>query len=169
MAIPVSRAELTDLVRSSFEKLQDELDEAGPGVGDLNCVDELTIKDLLAVRAWWTEHVIEWVEAGRRGETPVLPAEGYRWKETPRLNRDIVARSKRESYRSIRGRLAQGYERVMLTIDFLDDRELLDVGVFPWAGKHPISRWISINTARQYSTARTFVRRALRARDRGVS
>ena len=50
----------------------------------------------------------------------------------------------------------------MQTIDSLDDRELLEVGRFAWAGRYPISRWISINTARQYTTARTFVRRALR-------
>ena len=164
MAIPSTRAELTDLVRSTFEKLQAELDAAGPTAGKLPCVDDWTVKDLLAVRAWWTENVIDWVDAGRRGEVPILPAEGYRWSETPRLNADVVKRTRRESYRSIRTRLARGFQRVMHTIDSLDDQELLGVGVFPWAGKYPISRWISINTARQYSTARTFVRRALRAR-----
>ena len=163
MAIPSTRAELTDLVRSTFEKLQAELDAAGPTAGKLPCVDDWTVKDLLAVRAWWTENVIDWVDAGRRGEVPILPAEGYRWSETPRLNADVVKRTRRESYRSIRTRLARGFQRVMHTIDSLDDQELLGVGVFPWAGKYPISRWISINTARQYSTARTFVRRALRA------
>ena len=56
-----------------------------------------------------------------------------------------------------------GFERVMDTIESLDDRELLDVGIYSWAGKYPISRWISINTARQYTTARTLVRRALRS------
>ncbi len=53
---------------------------------------------------------------------------------------------------------------MLATIDALDDRELLEVGFFDWAGKWPISRWISLNTARQYTTARSFVRRALRAR-----
>ncbi len=43
-----------------------------------------------------------------------------------------------------------------------DDAALLEVGVFPWARKWPIARWISINTARQYQTARTAIRRALR-------
>lgn len=31
-----------------------------------------------------------------------------------------------------------------------------------WAGKWPISRWVSINTTRQYVTARTYIRRAIR-------
>lgn len=162
MTIPRTRTELTDYVRSAYQKLECELDVASSKTGNVDCVDDWSVKDLLAVRAWWTENVIDWVEAGQRGERPITPAQGYRWKETPRLNADIVRKSQRESYRAIRGRLRKGFERVMSTIDSLDDHELLDVGAFDWAGKYPVSRWISINTARQYTTARTFIRRALR-------
>jgi len=150
MPIPKSRTELIEYVQSTFEKLRVELDAAGPGAGNIHCVDD------------WTASVIDWVEAGRRGEYPITPAEGYRWKETPRLNANVVRKCRRESYRSIRGRLEKAYERLMPAIDSLDDHELLKVGVFAWAGNYPISRWISINTARHYITARTFIRRALR-------
>jgi len=98
-----------------------------------------------------------------RSATPITPAEGYAWSETPRLNADVVAASRRASYKSLRERLERGYERVLEAIAALDDHELLDTGVFAWAGKYPIARWISINTVRQYTTARTFVRRAVRA------
>ena len=162
MPIPKTRAELTEQARSSYEKLRAELDAAGSGIAEFPCVDDWSVKDLLAVRMWWTEHVLNWVEAGRRGESPITPAPGYRWKETPRLNADVVKKNRRKSYRSIRVRLEKGFQRVMDTIDALDDRELLEVGVFPWAGKYPISRWISINTTRQYLTARTYIRRTLR-------
>jgi len=164
MPIPTTRAELEDLVTTSFERLRAELDDAGPRVGGLPCVDDWTIKDLLAVRAWWTESVVSWIEAGRRGERPSTPAPGYRWKETPRLNADIVQAARRDSYKRVRERLNDGYRRVVAVIDALDDAELLQVGTFEWAGRYPVSRWISINTARQYVTARTFVRRARRKR-----
>jgi len=162
MPIPKTRAELTSQARSSFAKLQAELDAAGSGIAELPCVDDWSVKDLLAVRAWWTEHVIDWVEAGKRGEMPITPAPGYRWNETPRLNADVVTENRQTPYRSIRTRLDQGYRRVMDAIDSLDDTELLEAGVFSWAGKYPISRWISINTTRQYLTARTYIRRAIR-------
>ncbi len=166
MPIPGTRNELTSYVRSTFEKLQAELDAAGSTAGNMHCIDDWSVKELLAVRAWWTENVIDWVEAGQQGDHPITPAKGYRWKDTPRLNADLVKKSQRESYRSIRRRLENGFDRVMNTIDSLDDHELLDVGAFEWAGKYPISRWISINTARQYTTARTFIRRSLRERSK---
>lgn len=162
MPIPKTRSELTEQVSTSYRKLRDELEAAGVRAGKLHAVDDWTIKDLLAVRAWWTENVIDWVEAGRKGKVPVVPADGYGWRETPRLNADIVMEARRESYRSIRDRLERGYRRVMRAIDDLSDNELLETGVFEWAGSYPISRWISINTARQYTTARTYVRKALR-------
>ena len=162
MPIPKTRTELVEMVTTSFEKLRAELDGAGSRVGSLHCVDDWSVKDLLAVRAWWTESVVDWIEAGCRGERPVTPAEGYAWKETPRLNADIVSKARRESLKSLRRRLERGYARVVATIDRLDDQELLEVGVFEWAGSYPIARWISLNTARQYTTARSFIRKALR-------
>ncbi|MGD2134708.1 MAG: ClbS/DfsB family four-helix bundle protein [Gemmatimonadales bacterium] len=164
MPIPRTRAALTDLVRTSYEKLGKELDAVDPDDADLPCVDDWSTKDMLAVRVWWTEHVVEWIQMGQRGEHPATPAPGYGWRETPRLNANIVAQSKTETFESIRARLDRGAARVLATIDALDDRELLEPAVFDWAGKWPIARWISINTARQYATARTYVRRALRQR-----
>ena len=162
MPIPKTRAELIELVTTSFEKLRAELENVGPALAETPCVDDWSVKDLLAVRAWWTESVLAWIEAGRRGESPITPAPGYKWSETPRLNAKLVREARDQSYRTIRGRLERGEERVLATIGALDDRELLEVGVFNWAGKWPIVRWISLNTARQYTTARTLIRRALR-------
>jgi hypothetical protein len=162
MPIPKTRAELTEQVTTSFGKLRAELEGAGPELADLPCVDDWSVKDLLAVRAWWAESVLEWIEAGLHGETPTTPAPGYRWNETPRLNADLVWAARDESYATIRARLDRSFQHVLATIDGLDDTQLLEVGVFEWAGKYPISRWISLNTARQYTTARSFIRRALR-------
>lgn len=160
--IPTSREHLVEMVRSAFAKLDRELVDAGPEAAELPCVDDWSVKDLLAVRAWWTESVVRWIRAGNRGQHLELPAPGYAWRETPRLNADIVAASQSEPFERIVDRLRLGFREVLATIDDLDDRELLEPGVFEWAGKYPIGRWISLNTSRQYTTARTYIRRALR-------
>ena len=162
MPIPSNREQLVGAVVSSFEKLDRELSEAGPGIGELPCVDDWKVKGRLAGRAWWTARVVEWIEAGQRGADPELPAAGYGWNETPRLNNDIVRQAESESYEEVLARLRTAYERVLSTIDALNDEELLEAGAFEWAGKWPLARWLSINTSRQYETARTFVRRASR-------
>ena len=150
------------MTRANFEKLRLVIDQAGSHLASLPCTDEWNAKELLAVRAWWTEAVIEWVHLGRKGKSPITPAEGYRWNETPRLNNDIARSAKRMSFKSIVKRLDDGFAELMLLIDSLDDRELLEVGTFEWAGKYPIARWLSLNTSRQYTTARAFIRKAMR-------
>ena len=158
---PTTRAELEQLVRSSFEKLTRDLDAGGARAGSLPCVDDWTVKDVLAIRAWWSDAVVSWIEAGKSGEVPVTPEEGYAWSETPRLNADIARRSRRRSYRATRAALEEGYDCVLRVVAALRDDELLETGVFEWAGKWPVARWIAINTARQYATARTMIRAGL--------
>lgn len=166
MPIPKSRRELVDLIDGSFAKLTATLDDGGVRMGMMMCTDLWNVKGVLAVRAWWTESVGDWVEAGRRGDTFPLPADGYRWHQTPALNDEIVRRTRRESYRSVRARLDSGCTRVLELVAELSDRELLRVGAFRWAGKYPVARWISMNTATQYASARTMIRRAIRDHSR---
>ena len=143
-----------------------ELERVGPREARLPCVDDWTVKDLLAVRAWWVEALLRWIQTGKRGNNPVTPAPGYRWKETPRLNADIVRAARKDSYRRIRTRLDRSYTRVLATIDTLSDRELMQKGAVEWTGTLPLFRWISIGTSRQYTTARSYIRKALQKKGR---
>ena len=106
--------------------------------------------------------MVSWIEEGRDGATLDLPAPGFRWNETPQLNQRTVDESRGTSWSEIRTQLKSAFAKILTTIDTLDDRELLEVGVFPWAEKWPIARWIALNTVRQYTTARTILRRARR-------
>ncbi len=162
MPIPKTRAELVAQLDTSYGKLRSEIEQGGPRLGSMHCIDDWTVKELLAVRTWWTDNVVAWVVEWRKGGSPVTPAPGYRWNETPRLNNDIAKSAKRESYASVRERLDKGYSKVLKLVDSLSDHELLDTGVFPGAGSYPVRRWISLNTVRQYTTARSFIRRAVR-------
>ena len=162
MPIPTTRLELLHQLHESFDKLDAELVAGGPEVALLPTRTGWTVKELLAVRAWWSKSVVDWIEAGRRGRMPVTPKQGYGWRDTPRLNAEIVSDSKSRSYRSICSSLRRNHTRALTTIGSLDDRQLLSAGVYAWADKWPISRWLSVNTARQYVTARTEVRWALR-------
>jgi len=164
MAIPATRAQLVAAVRESYAKLAEELHDAGARAGSVVCEGEWTVRDVLVVRAWWTERVVSWIESGLAGESVTLPADGYGWADTPKLNDEVVRKARRESYRSVQARLEVGCARVLEVVGGLTDRQLLRVGVFDWSGKWAVLRWVSVNTATQYVSARKMIRRALRAR-----
>ena len=161
--IPKNRIDLIDLIQINFQKLDEELKHSDSEIQNSYIEGDWTVKELLAIRCWWTEAVIKWVKSGQNGRVPVTPTREYSWKETPKLNQEIAANSKSVPYETIRKKLRRSYLNLFKLIDSLDDRELLDKGVFEWAGDSwPISRWISVNTARQYATARSYVRKIKR-------
>jgi len=101
MPTPATRNELVDQVEASFQKLDAELQDVDAELANEICVDDWSIKDLLAVRLWWTRNVLNWIDKGKHGEVPVTPAKGYRWNETPRLNAFIVEKSRGRRFKSI--------------------------------------------------------------------
>ena len=167
MPPPRSRSELLGALEVAFEALRRAICDRDEIFGALPAVDDWSVRELLAVRVWWTERIPMWIEAGRSGISPPLPAEGFRWTDTPRLNAMVVAASKEETLGQTWGRLEAGFHAVGRAIETLTDRELLETGVFDWADRWPVARWVAINTTRQYTTARTHIRRA--ARDAGCA
>ena len=162
-SIPKTRADLVDQQNVAYEKLSAELGALKAKDAELTCTDEgWRIKDMIAVRVWWSKSVVDWIEKGRQGRKPIVPASGYKWSETPRLNNDIVEKNAKKSWPKISKELDQQFRRVSSAIDSLSDAELLETGQFSWAEKWPVARWISINTTRQYVTARTMIRRAVK-------
>jgi len=167
MPIPKTRAELLDGMQTAYDKLQDDLARVDARTSKLICVDDWRIVDLLVVRTRWAEMVVEWIEAGRRGEVPETPAPGYKWKETPRLNRDIIAAApKRRAWKATKEAFVASHDAVLEAVDGLSKRELERVGVFEWADKWPVLRWISISTTTGYVSARKYIRKVLREQER---
>ena len=162
MPIPQNRNDLNEQLADSIAKLDLVLRQLDETHAQQTCVDGWSVRDLLAVRVWWSEQVLAWVLAGRNGQVPDTPAPGYSWRDTPQLNEAIIQNTKARTVRTLVARLRRAQQAVQQLIDQLDDDELLSVGRFEWAGKHPVSRWLSINTVRQYETARTHLRRVVR-------
>ena len=162
MPIPKNREDLVVSIREQFQKLAQTLDKCGPGFGSAAVTEEWDVKQLLAIRAWWSKAVVDWVQEGKDGEIPETPGLGFSWKDTPELNNVIAAKAKRKSYKAVREDLLRQYQRVMELATALSESELFEKGVFQWTGTMPVARWLSINTARQYQTANTLIRRLLK-------
>jgi|GEM_PF-706937 hypothetical protein len=167
--VPRTREQLVHFVTSTSAELQAELELelGGPQLADIVCVDDWTVKELLAVRGWWSEAVVSWFRTAREGGKLDLPAPGFKWNETPKLNNGIAKRAQSESYSSVRQRLGNAYEDVLRLIGEMDDHELCDPDAFNWTGKNGACGLINLNTARQYRTAQTYVKHALKAMEVG--
>ncbi len=121
-----------------------------------------TVKDLFAHLTEWEQMFLVWYNAGLAGDKPDMPASGYKWNETPRLNYDIWAKHKDVSWRTVRARFDRSYEQMEQLVASLSERQLLEPGQFAWTGKSPLTTYLGANTASHFAAASKILKRWMR-------
>ena len=155
-AIEREHRTLVDLVESQPQRLRTRAGVWG---------DEWTLKDLCAHLTEWEQMFLGWYRTGKEGRKPAVPAEGYKWNETPRLNKAIWQKHRNKSWRSVRRQFDSSYEEILSLAEQLKESELLTPGLFPWTKKLPLMTYFAANTSSHYRTATKILKRWLRARD----
>ncbi len=159
-----SKKELIDDIRSEHDSLCARLAEIPHARWNESGVwgDGWTLSDLVAHLAEWQEMFLVWYEDGLRGATPSLPAPGYRWSETPKLNQTIWAKHRSRPHAAILAEFDSGYSRILKVVDALSSQQLLESGHYGWTGKHSLTTYLGPNTASHYRFAIKAIRRWLK-------
>jgi hypothetical protein len=161
-SIPKSRADLYQLIEANFTKLSELLNELEDRHWSRPCDESFTVKEIVAIRLWWTRAVCKWVKSSGSGRSISIPASGYTWRQTPELNLSIAAQSSKQTPKQLMGKLKLAKKNVLLVLDELSDKELTNTGVYDWCGKWPIMRWVSVNTSSQYAGAYRLIKKAIK-------
>jgi hypothetical protein len=120
-----------------------------PGVWGANW----TVNDLIAHLAEWQNMFLAWYDDGQKDLTPQMPAPGYKWTETPKLNQAIWEKHKNRTPSKVRTDFDKGYARILaLTLSFTE-AQLLKSGAFQWTGKNALVTYLSANSASHYRFA----------------
>ncbi len=110
-------------------------------------------KDLLAHIANWEELCVSWIEAGERGETPHRPAV-ISDEEAAAINERVYREHRERPLDDVRAASKASYERMIATIERLDEAALSDGARFPWTGGRPVSLFIRWNADVHYDEHR---------------
>ncbi len=82
MPKPTTTAEILAASRQEHDALEQLLAPLTPGqMMQPGIVGEWSAKDVLAHLTEWEQMVLGWYHAGQAGETPALPAPGFKWSE----------------------------------------------------------------------------------------
>jgi hypothetical protein len=123
--------------------------------------DGWTVSDLIAHLAEWQRMFLTWHDDGLRGATPKMPAPGYKWREIPKLNREIWMKHRSRSMATVRADFESGYSRILEIVETLSAEQLLVPGQLAWTGKHPLATYLGPNTASHYRFAIKVIKRWL--------
>ncbi len=164
--VPKNRDHLIELIESKFEKLTLVLTTLSEEDSQLLVDDDFSVKDIVALRVWWSNAVYQWVTKGRKGESFAVPDKHYGWRETPALNRRTARENQAIDLKKNMSSLKRNKTKLIKLVSSLDDDELTKVGVYEWAGKWPIMRWISMGSSSQFDSATKLIRTALKKASR---
>ena len=115
-------------------------------------------KDILAHLVDWEQRMIEWYQAGVRGETPETPAPGMTWRDLPHLNEIGYQLHKDETLEKVLDQFHQSYEQTLKLIKAMSEKEIFEPGYYSWTGKSTLLSWIAANTSSHYAWARRNIR-----------
>jgi hypothetical protein len=120
-----------------------------------------SVKDVLAHLFEWQRMFFGWYEAGLRGETPPMPAAGYKWNQLPALNHAIYLRCRDQPLDEVLDRFRASHCQTLELIQTLSAEDLAQPGRFAWTGHHALCGFISANCGNHYRWALTAMRKTL--------
>lgn len=155
-----SKGDLLIDIRAQHDSLSAHLDEI-PGVRYTEkgvWGENWTLKDLIAHLAEWQRMLLSWFEDGP------MPAKGYKWNETPKLNRMIGSKHRTRSLAAVRRDFETGYRQIVARVESLSEEQLFAPGHFSWTRQNALVTYVGANTASHYRFAIRVIKRWLRRR-----
>jgi hypothetical protein len=164
MARPTSKQALLDAIDKELAALRAEI---APLTADEmvtpDVVGPWSAKDVFAHLVAWQQMCLGWYEAGLAGETPELPAPGYKWNQTPALNEMIYHQYRDMALDEVMASFEQSHAAVLDVISNLSNDELFGASPYPWTGKNTVGTYFVSVTSSHYLWARKEIRRGLKA------
>lgn len=164
MAKPTTKEELLKEIhaeRAALEKFLADLDEEvmiRPGA-----VAEWSVKDVLAHLAEWEQLLLIWYQAGLRGESPPLPAEGYNWGQMDDLNQAIYEKYRDRSLAEVQAFFRDSYRGMLAAVEGMEEIDLFTKGRFAWTKVNALVDYVIPCTSEHYQWARLEMRKGLSA------
>ncbi|MBC8507130.1 MAG: ClbS/DfsB family four-helix bundle protein [Chloroflexi bacterium] len=126
-------------------------------------VAEWSVKDVLAHLFEWEQMVLGWLATGQRGDTPNVPAEGYKWNQLPALNEEIRQKHLQRTLDEIQVMFDESYQQTIQTIAGHSEETLFTSGLYPWMNKNTLAAYFTSCTSSHYRWALKEIRKGLRA------
>jgi hypothetical protein len=121
-------------------------------------MDHWSVKDILAHLIDWEQRLIDWYQAGLRGEVPEIPAPGMSWRDLPALNQEGYEKHRDESLNDVMENFLNSYQETLKLVERMSEEEIYTPGYYTWTGKSSLYSYIAANTFKHYNWARNQIR-----------
>jgi hypothetical protein len=168
MPRPVNKSQLLSESRDEYRLLEEFLANLDPQkMTQPGALGEWSVKDVLAHLYEWQQMFFRWHETALQGETPFIPAKGFKWNQLPALNRQIYEQYRDYPLDKVMDLFKGSHQKMLLFIESLSDEQIFTPGYFPWTKTGTLMSFIRPNTGSHYRWARAGMRKGLRKKQQG--
>ena len=156
-----SKSQLLEAIQVERAKLEKKI--AGLSPQELvypACMDTWSVKDILAHLVDWEQRCLGWYEAGKRGEIPATPEQGYKWSQLPALNQKYYELHKDQPLEEVKAQFQASFQQIKALVEAMPEAELLTPGYYAWTGEHALLGYFKANTSSHYHWAAAEIRPA---------
>jgi hypothetical protein len=154
MSRPLNKAQLLNAIQAESAILEKLLNSLTPAqMAAAPTPGAWAVKDILAHLYAWQQMFFGWYAAGQRGETPALPAVGYKWSQIPALNQHIYEQHCHLSAGQALALFRQSHAETLRFIESLPEDELTTPGYYAWLKDSSLLVYLNANTAAHYRWA----------------
>lgn len=163
MPRPLNKTQLLEVAAKEFDKLETYLAALTPQQITAAHPPEWSVKDILAHLYEWQQMFFTWYETGLGGETPAVPAPGYKWNQLPALNQAIYERYHGLPLDEVLSLLRASQQKTVQFIEDLSDSDLTTPGLYPWMNKNSLMAYLNSITAAHFVWALKESKKAIRS------
>jgi len=160
---PLNKPQLLSAIEKEYGALEKYLAGLTPAEMAFSATTETwAVKDILAHLYEWQQMFFIWYESGLRGETPALPAPGYKWNQLPALNQNIHDRYCGLTPEKALELFRESHKKTMKFIEALPEAELCSPGLYAWMNQNTLMAYLNSITAAHYVWAIKDAKKAIR-------
>jgi hypothetical protein len=121
-------------------------------------------KDHVSHLAEWERMLLYWYDAGMRGESPAVPAEGYTWATMDALNRRIYELRRNDPVGHVMADWQESSRRLLVLAESIPEDMLFAPGRFAWTGRGTLASFFWECGDNHYRWAMVEIKRGLKVR-----
>lgn len=163
MPKPTTKVQLLNEAAEAREKLLAVIRPLTPEQKTRPIAGEWSVKDILAHLIAWNRMMFDWIEAGKRGETPAVPAQGFNWGQLPALNQQIYELHRERPLVEIEAEFLEVDRQARALIEATDEADIFKPGLYPWMNKNMLVAYFHANLGAHYAWSLKEIKRGLKA------
>lgn len=165
MPKPKTKSELIEASQKNYSRLYDFVEEFDEEMQNTEFPDgylNRNIRDVLAHLHHWHLLMAKWYSIGMQGQQPMMPAEGYTWKDTPKLNEVIQKKYADTALFRVKILLETSHNIVQKIMIRHNQEELFTKRHYGWTGSTSLGAYLISATSSHYDWAYKLIKKCIK-------